>query len=519
FDPHCSMPLPEWKMAFKEAYEALSAVVDSVCLLSCGCSSPVPEIGYSAHLRSPDVFLTRSELRSLSVPGAYMISSGYAGRHCSSIPFQISPQQEEATRPDTGIRRLIHLRTRDDGNADAGASELAAHLSVPLETLPVDADLFQARLRETLGSLETDALRKKGIEQLRNCEEQVADYTMAFDLLKEIAAAATEKEVVRQIDSLFRLLFSPDTLDHMETPFEEGTSGLILPVAYGHEVLLWYRLDHFAHPEFLDRYRNTAEVLLPVLGLAIRNARVYQRLLDANVEKDKEIAARKEAQEALSLANKKLNILTAITRHDILNDVMVAAGYLYLASDIPVPEEVKSYFQKMEEQITAIQRKVEFTRDYQDMGAQRPNWQDIGAYVDSIAPNILKGSTLSLQNELEGLEIYADPMLGKVVHNLCQNAVFHAASATYLRFFAEVDGDDCVIIVSDNGPGVVDAKKKSIFKPAFGRSHGFGLYLVSEILSITKITITENGTAGAGAAFHIRVPPGAWRRVGSSPDS
>jgi signal transduction histidine kinase len=517
YNPHCSMPFPEWKDAFGEAYAALSEDIDQICVLSCGCSSPIPEIGFSAHLRSPDVFLTKNELRSLSSPGVYMISSGFAGKQRLTFPCQIISPDEQTSLPDTGISRLVHLRTRDDGTADAGARELADRLSVPLTIVPIDLDLFSARLREILASLELVALRERTMEQLKGLEEQVADYTMAFDLLKDIAAAATEQEVIRRIDHLFRLLFSPSVIEHSDTPYEEGVSGLVLPVAYGGEVLLWFRLDHFAHPEFFDGYRNTAEVLLPVLGLAIRNARTYQRLLDANREKDQEITTRKEVQDALSLANKKLNILTAITRHDILNDVMVAAGYIDLASDFPMTDEVKTYFSQVEERVSAIQRKIEFTRDYQDMGAQSPSWQDIGSYIDSIAPDILKGSSLSLENEIRDIEIFADPMLDKVVHNLCQNAVFHAASAHHLRWRALEDSGDLVIIVADDGPGVPDEKKESIFRPAFGRSHGFGLYLVSEILSITGIIIAETGTAGEGAEFHIMVPSGGWRKAGIPP--
>lgn len=517
YDPHCSMPFPEWKEAFGEAYAALSKEVDQICVLSCGCSSPIPEIGFSAHLRSPEMFLTKNELRSLSGPGVYMISSGFARKHRSTFPCQIAPPGEQIPLPDTGISRIVHLRTRDDGTADVGARELADRLTVPLAIVPVDLDLFSARLRETLASLESVALRERTMEQSKGLEEQVADYTMAFDLLKDIAAAATEQEVIRRIDHLFRLLFSPSVIEHSDTQYEEGASGLVLPVAYGGEVLLWFRLDHFAHPEFLDGYRNTADVLLPVLGLAIRNARTYQRVLDANAEKDQEIKAKKEVQDALSLANKKLNILTAITRHDILNDIMVAAGYIDLASDFPMTDEVKTYFRKLEEQVSAIQRKIEFTRDYQDMGAQSPSWQNIGTYIDAKAPDILKGSSLHLENEIRDIEIFADPMLDKVVHNLCQNAIFHAASATHLRFRAEEDGGDLVIILADDGPGVPDEKKESIFRPAFGRSHGFGLYLVSEILSITGITIAETGKAGDGAKFRITVPSGGWRKAGTPP--
>ena len=41
----------------------------------------------------------------------------------------------------------------------------------------------------------------------------------------------------------------------------------------------------------------------------------------------------------------------------------------------------------------------------------------------------------------------------------------------------------------------------------------FGSYPMREILAITGITITENGTPGKGARFEITVPKGAYRVI------
>ncbi|MFA7695343.1 MAG: hypothetical protein WCX63_07395, partial [Methanoregula sp.] len=54
-------------------------------------------------------------------------------------------------------------------------------------------------------------------------------------------------------------------------------------------------------------------------------------------------------------------------------------------------------------------------------------------------------------------------------------------------------------------------EKEKIFSRGFGRNTGLGLFLSREILSITGITITENGIFGNGARFEIMVPPGAYR--------
>jgi len=50
-----------------------------------------------------------------------------------------------------------------------------------------------------------------------------------------------------------------------------------------------------------------------------------------------------------------------------------------------------------------------------------------------------------------------------------------------------------------------------LFTRGFGRHTGLGLFLTREILSITGITIVENGEPGRGARFEMQVPGGAYR--------
>jgi signal transduction histidine kinase len=120
---------------------------------------------------------------------------------------------------------------------------------------------------------------------------------------------------------------------------------------------------------------------------------------------------------------------------------------------------------------------------------------------------------IGVENELGGYEIYADPMLPRVFENLIGNALIHGETLTTIRWYAEESGGLLRIICEDDGVGIPDDKKESIFRPAFGRSHGFGLYLVSEILSITGITIRETGVYGEGARFEMHVPAEKFRKI------
>jgi signal transduction histidine kinase len=66
-------------------------------------------------------------------------------------------------------------------------------------------------------------------------------------------------------------------------------------------------------------------------------------------------------------------------------------------------------------------------------------------------------------------------------------------------------------VYEDNGNGVVPEEKEKIFLKGFGKHTGLGMFLIREILSITGITIRENGTWQQGARFEIRVPSEKFR--------
>jgi signal transduction histidine kinase len=68
-----------------------------------------------------------------------------------------------------------------------------------------------------------------------------------------------------------------------------------------------------------------------------------------------------------------------------------------------------------------------------------------------------------------------------------------------------------LLVLQDNGVGILAEEKQKIFERGYGRNTGLGLFLVREILSITGITIRENGTEGEGARFEMLIPKGSYR--------
>jgi signal transduction histidine kinase len=118
---------------------------------------------------------------------------------------------------------------------------------------------------------------------------------------------------------------------------------------------------------------------------------------------------------------------------------------------------------------------------------------------------------ISLSILTEKVEIYADPLLEKVLYNLVENSIRHGEGVTRISLSYEISGDICQVLYRDDGVGVAESEKSMIFQKGHGKNTGLGLFLIREILSFTGISITESGVPGQGVRFEMLVPSGCWR--------
>ncbi|MFA4876465.1 MAG: PAS domain S-box protein [Methanoregula sp.] len=220
----------------------------------------------------------------------------------------------------------------------------------------------------------------------------------------------------------------------------------------------------------------------------------------------------RRATNALAAAGRKLSLLAGITRHDIKNQLMALMTYIQLSREtVESPDQIDGYLSRIEQVAGIIEKQISFTLDYEDMGAHASSWQNVGALVRSAAVRLPVRNT-RICCECNDLEIFADPLLGKVFHNLLDNSLRHGGcSLTTVRVTTRQENGSLVCIFEDDGAGIPAGDKPSIFNKGFGQNSGFGLFLVREILSISGITIHEQGSPGKGARFEMTVPKGAYR--------
>jgi PAS domain S-box-containing protein len=245
-----------------------------------------------------------------------------------------------------------------------------------------------------------------------------------------------------------------------------------------------------------------SEVRLEVFGTPVRDTR---GAIVASLVSFLDITDRMRTEQVIREANRKINLLTSITRHDVANQALVLQAYAQFALMKNPDPEVAGLLQKIDTAVSTISHVIAFTKVYQDLGAQAPQWYSIRDTVTQLKPD---GISLTCTCDAE---IFADPLLERVFFNLVDNAVRHGTSVTEITVGCRPGSENLVIVFSDNGAGIPPDIKEQIFEKGFGKNTGYGLFLAREILAITGISIRETGTPGNGAVFEISVPKGTFR--------
>ena len=262
----------------------------------------------------------------------------------------------------------------------------------------------------------------------------------------------------------------------------------------------------------------------PVISVIVKGTQITYHgspavlllLTDITGKKVLEDALKKEAAKLLLLsnafqaANKKLNLLSIVTRHDINSQLTVMLGYLALLNEDNPGNPSNEIVRKIIKTSRRINDLIQFTKTYEKIGTDAPVCCDVRTLVETAMHGA--SGTVRLENDLPfGRKIFADPLIINVFFNLIDNAMRYGKKITSLRFYGEERGGDYVIICKDDGVGIPADQKEKIFERGYGQNTGLGLFLAREILSITGITIYETGEPGKGARFEITVPKDMWR--------
>ena len=348
------------------------------------------------------------------------------------------------------------------------------------------------------------------ITDRRNAEEALKESESRYRTIIE-----NMQDLVYQADLSGRLI--------MMSPAGIKLTGYSPEELIGHDIGTNFYSDPYERKQFLELLRTDGKVTNYPLSLVDKNGDIHYVTASSQYFTDihgnvagvegilHDITDKKRAEDAVLLANRKLSLLTNITRHDINNQLGALMGYLSILNESLQDSPAYEYSQKAESIAERINAIIQFTKEYEEIGVKAPIWQLIrqvvhDAYIQAhLGPVILK-------NDIpEGIEVFADPLLIKIIYNLIDNAVRYGNTIRVIRFFIEKQGGELVLIGEDDGMGIGIDEKEKIFEKGYGKNTGLGLALCREILSMTDILITETGEYRKGARFEIRIPSNGWR--------
>jgi len=235
-----------------------------------------------------------------------------------------------------------------------------------------------------------------------------------------------------------------------------------------------------------------------------------EELMRTNDALKAEILERKRFEATLQLANRKLHTLSSVTQDDILTQITAIVMYISRAEEMVKDPALLEHLKKIEQSTQVIQKQIRFARDYQDIGLHTPQWQNVDTTIRNSIAGLDPGA-ISIELDVGKLEIFADLLLERVFTAIVDNTIRHGHKATHIRFSTQETGEGLTIFCQDDGTGVPAKVKEGIFRHEYHRNTGYGLFLASEILGMTELSIIETGEPGSGARFEIRVPKGAYR--------
>ena len=211
-----------------------------------------------------------------------------------------------------------------------------------------------------------------------------------------------------------------------------------------------------------------------------------------------------KSAEVLRLANRKLNLLTEITRNELLNKFMVINGYLEM---LPLAEgevDKENILRHLRDASLAAQRIIRFTESYQKLGIAPPGWLKVSEHI-ILARSHAQLEGIKVKEECGSLRVFADPLLENVFFNLLDFTVKHSAGARTISIRCEREEPGALRLLFEDDGRSEDAMSAEPFVYHSGKEEMLGLFLAKEILNMTGLDIRQ-AQPGEPARFVISIP-------------
>jgi PAS domain S-box-containing protein len=244
---------------------------------------------------------------------------------------------------------------------------------------------------------------------------------------------------------------------------------------------------------------------------------------------NQDVTERKQAGEALSHAKNEAELYVDLMGHDINNMNQITMGYLELAHNIMEFEgklgmDNAHLLEKASDSLNNSSRLIDNVRKMQraKMGLYEPEIIDVGALLEELVEQFrsIPNRDVHIEYEPHGkYQVKANALLKDVFLNIIGNSIKHSTGPLEIRIEAdsvEQDGERyCRVAVEDNGPGIPDMLKLTLFDrlnlaSTRARGKGFGLCLIKMLVDdyggSFRVEDRVEGDCSKGCRFVVLLP-------------
>lgn len=190
--------------------------------------------------------------------------------------------------------------------------------------------------------------------------------------------------------------------------------------------------------------------------------------------------------EALRHERERLDFLNNLLRHNVLNKVNVIQGNATFAAE-EAEGELAAYFETIQDQSDDVVEVIENVRVLVNATTSETALQavDCSRALRKEVASLEQSDEVTVTADIpDGVTVVGDELLRYVFENLLTNAVQHNdADDPHVAVTVEREGDTVVVTIADNGSGIPDDERGTLFEPVMQGDHGVGLYLVETLVT------------------------------------
>lgn len=218
----------------------------------------------------------------------------------------------------------------------------------------------------------------------------------------------------------------------------------------------------------------------------------------------RDVTEREESRKQLQAAHQRLEIMNSILRHDISNELGVIDSAMEIYSETGNEEMLEEVRKRVNKCIHTIREQHTLANELKKKRSGKRDFK-----LTEIFELLLRNYPELKIDYTGNASVMADAAIFSVFDNLISNSLKHG-NASEIRFIVNENDEYTIISFQDNGSGIPDELKKSVFKEGFfaGKTGntGIGLHIVNKTMKNYggKIELSDN--VPHGVIFDLYFP-------------